>query len=188
MRQLDPMLISFYRYWESRCGGRALPRRADIDPSHIPALLPNVQLIDVLDGGSRFRFRLVGTAIVAAFGAELTGRYFDEVMTAQRLAIAVGHYRRVCENMRPIYICAAYTTTRYGDIIASRVIAPLSADSVAVNMAIALQTFEFGGLLHNPIDASASIGADTSMVIPLPAGADLAQLVAAGAGGVVRPR
>jgi hypothetical protein len=182
------MLISFYRYWEAQCASRAVPRRADIDPADIPTLLPNLQLIDVLDGGRRFRFRLVGTAIVTAFGAELTGRYFDEVMTAQRLAIAIGHYRLVCESMRPIYIRAAYTTSRYGDIIASRVIAPLSADSASVNMAIALQTFEFGGVLHNSIDAGASIGVDTSVVIPLPAGADLAQSVASGAGGVARAR
>ncbi|MDB5409992.1 MAG: hypothetical protein JWL84_4904 [Rhodospirillales bacterium] len=67
MPQWDPTLSTFYRYWEARCGSRAVPRRSDIDPSDIRALLRNLQLVDVIDRGERFRFRLVGTAIVTAY-------------------------------------------------------------------------------------------------------------------------
>jgi hypothetical protein len=172
MPQLDPMLTMFYRYWETQCGSRALPRRSDIDPADIPALLPHLQLIDVIADG-RFRFRLVGTAIVTAFGGELTGRYFDEVMTPARLALAARHYHVVCETKRPVYVRAAYSTSRNGDIVASRVIAPLSADGVSVNMVMALQTFDYGTLLHSSIDAGANVGASANASIPLPVGTEL---------------
>jgi hypothetical protein len=182
MPQLDPMLTMFYRYWETQRGSRAMPRRSDIDPADIPALLPHLQLVDVTDEG-RFRFRLVGTAIVTAFGGELTGRYFDEVMTPARLAVAVGHYRLVCQSRRPVYIRAAYNTSRNGDIVASRVIAPLSPDGVEVNRVMALQAFDYRTLPHASIDAGANVGADANVVIPLPAGTELTPFVAFGDAG-----
>src|SRR4051794_10782916 len=74
---------ALYRYWQSLRRGRRLPARADVDPIEIPALLPNLILIDVEPSPLRFRYRLVGTRIVS-YRAELqipdhTGRYADEV-------------------------------------------------------------------------------------------------------------
>src|SRR4051794_22256526 len=151
MPQLDPMLSTFYRYWEACCGSRAVPRRSDIDPSDIRALLPNLQLVDVVDRGQRFRFRLVGTAIVTAYGDEMTGRFFDEIMPPDRLARALGYHRLVCETKRPVYVRAAYATFENGEIVARRIIAPLSNDSISVNMTIAVQSFDYSSPVHEAI-------------------------------------
>lgn len=46
--------------WHRRRGDRKMPRRADIDPTEITTVLPHLRLIDVLEGGARYRYRLVG--------------------------------------------------------------------------------------------------------------------------------
>lgn len=44
-----------------------------------PALLPNSVLIDVIDEGNDYKFRVYGTAHVTNFGADLTGLTVSEV-------------------------------------------------------------------------------------------------------------
>ena len=75
---LDPLL----RYWQEKRGDLPLPRRGDIDPVEMGApLLPNLLLTDLLDRGTRVRFRLVGTNVVRRIGFDPTGRYLDAVMS-----------------------------------------------------------------------------------------------------------
>src|ERR1043166_5771842 len=82
---LDAHLDAFYGYWRAKRGARAMPRRADIDPTEMdPRLLPNLMLTEVVDGGRRFRFRLVGTGVVSGIVSDLTGRYVDEVNESDR--------------------------------------------------------------------------------------------------------
>ena len=138
----DRVLSGLLSYWRSKLAGRAMPRRADIEPTEIPQLLPNLQLVDRVDG--RFRYRLAGTAIVAAYGGELTGRFVDEIIPPGRRAVAERHYTMVYESMRPLFVRNKYTTTRDVDIVASRVILPLSEDGTSVSMLVMAQTFEYG--------------------------------------------
>ena len=68
-------LLSAYDYWR-RCGGQnRLPGRQHIDPVDIPALLPDLMLVDFGDG--HYRCRLAGTRVVEHFSQELTGRVFN---------------------------------------------------------------------------------------------------------------
>src|SRR5580658_1065080 len=46
----DPNLHALYAYWNTLRGGRPLPRRADIDPTEIPKLLPQILMYDVVAG------------------------------------------------------------------------------------------------------------------------------------------
>ena len=56
----DPVLGVVLAYWDQKRGTRLMPCKRDIDPIEIPRrLLPNLQLIDVIDGGERFRYRFV---------------------------------------------------------------------------------------------------------------------------------
>ena len=75
----DPRLREAHDYWRSKVRGRAMPRRADLDPTEIPQLLPDDMLVDVLPQG-RYRYRLIGTENTLAQGMNATGRYLDEVI------------------------------------------------------------------------------------------------------------
>ena len=73
-------LRDFFAYWQGKRQGGRLPARADIEPTEIPQLLPNIFLVDVVAGERpRFRFRLVGTMIVS-MEFEMTNAYLDELV------------------------------------------------------------------------------------------------------------
>jgi hypothetical protein len=142
----DEVLSGVLAYWRGKLRGRAMPRRADIDPAEIPRLLPHLQLVERVDG--RYRYRLAGTAIVAAYGSELTGKFVDQIIPPARRPIAQRHYTMVYETKRPLFMRNKYTTTRAVDIVASRVILPLSGDGSEVSMVVMAQTFEYGAELR----------------------------------------
>lgn len=101
----DELLTALHAYWNRQRRGRAMPDRRDIDPVDIgPAVLPNVALLDVVDGGARFRYRLAGTAIVDHWGVEVTGKFLDETMRQGGYRDFVhGLFRDACRHRAPIY-------------------------------------------------------------------------------------
>ena len=58
----------------------AMPPRSAIRPDEIVKQLPSVALLDVVGDPPRFRFRLFGTQLVAAYGQDLTGKFVDEIL------------------------------------------------------------------------------------------------------------
>lgn len=66
-------------YWMSIHPPDGLPGRQHFDPAEIPALLPNIRLLDVVGSLPRFRVRLMGTQVREIMGEEQTGRWLDEV-------------------------------------------------------------------------------------------------------------
>jgi hypothetical protein len=130
-------------YWQRKRGERALPRRRDIDAAELPFwLLPHVELADVAEDGRRFRHRLVGTAIVGAFGAELTGKYLDEVLSGAALDFAHTVYRTVRDTRKPVFVRSAYSTVKSSPLTAHRVFMPLAEDGQTVSMIFGAATFE----------------------------------------------
>lgn len=127
---LDALLA----YWRAKCAGRRMPKRSDINPAEIPRLLSVLTMIDRV--GERFRFRLVGTAIVEAIGADPTGQFIDELLPPARLASATHFYRRVFDERRPLRNRAGLGTGDDLKVIASRLAVPLSEDGVTVNIAL----------------------------------------------------
>lgn len=59
-----------YAYWDGVRNGRQAPFRHEIEPAHIPALLPET-LIAECGGFTDYRIRLAGTRICNQFGHEL---------------------------------------------------------------------------------------------------------------------
>ncbi len=139
----DSVLAPAYDYWEAKRGERAMPQRRDIDPSEIAKLLPYLQITELVEGGTRVRYRLVGTAIVSAYGAELTGKYFDEVYSGARLSFVENNYRILCREQRPILVCNRYVSRKDVDFICNRVVMPLSDDGAAVNQVLTAMSFRF---------------------------------------------
>ncbi len=120
-----------------------MPRRRDIDPTEIPRLLPNIQISEIFD--KRIRYRLVGTAIVEAYGEELTGKYFDEVFSGERLRFVKANYRMMFNAKRPVLVCNSYHSKRDIPLICTRLIMPLSDDGETVNQCLTAMSFHFPG-------------------------------------------
>jgi hypothetical protein len=68
----QPTTRQLYAYWDHVRNGRVAPRRFEIEPSMIAAMLPETFIVEG-SGALGYRFRLAGTRICEQFGRELRG-------------------------------------------------------------------------------------------------------------------
>jgi hypothetical protein len=66
----QPTSKAAYDYWNALRNGQPLPRRREIDPAQLRALLPHITLLERVSA-EQIHFRLAGTAVCQAFGREL---------------------------------------------------------------------------------------------------------------------
>lgn len=139
----DAILAALHDYWDGRRQGRDAPDRRDIDPIAIgAALLPHVALVDVVDGGRRFRNRLVGTAIAERWGVEITGRHFDEVMSPGDYSDFIhGLYRDACTHRAPVYSESLFRWDIGTHMLTRRLYLPMTHGGSAIDMVLVGQTF-----------------------------------------------
>ena len=95
-----------FDYWEARCTGEALPRRADIDPIDFPRLLPSISLLEVENAGQphaehRVKVRLAGTRLRDMYGRETTGLYLDEFLSPENDSYWTAAFTRVISQGKP---------------------------------------------------------------------------------------
>ena len=139
----DRRLADLYRYWDERRGGREMPSRADIEPADIPRLLPILLLVDV-EPGSGLRYRLIGTEFVTVANRDVTGRRFADVFPPGPYRDYIfALYDELMLRRRPIYTegvspIAGSSRSRY----TRRLMLPLSADGVRIDMVLGGQIFE----------------------------------------------
>ena len=137
----SPELIDGMAYWERICGaGRSMPGRADIDPVDIPALLPNVFLVDVEAGRRDFRYRLLGTEIVSHSVANYTGRSLRDLPAQRPPSRIWSLFEAVVAEQRPL--CALIPTLGNPEKFVEKLAMPLSDDGAAVDMLFGLIKFE----------------------------------------------
>ncbi|MGF1631886.1 MAG: PAS domain-containing protein [Kiloniellaceae bacterium] len=132
----EPPLRELYLYWFGKRGQRGFPARADIVPEEIKKLLPFIMLVDVLDDGRHFRFRLVGTDV--AVGIDPTGKLQHEAVPD---GIYHDHitalFRRGAAGPGALYSRSSYGYTDLpGPRSISRLFMPLAADGVRVDMMV----------------------------------------------------
>jgi hypothetical protein len=139
----DVRLEQAYRYWQMKASGRPMPSRADIDPTEIPKLLPDVMLVELAEN-DRYRYRLIGTRNAEAHGMPATGRYLDEVIPGPKYrAHVIALYDETVQRRRALYSeCLFFAvrpeaTQRHTKVL----FMPLSLDGVAANMIFVIQVF-----------------------------------------------
>jgi hypothetical protein len=129
-------------YWRGLVTGR-LPGRADIDPLDIGAsLLPHVFLADVLEGGGRFRWRLIGTHIVTHALTDDTGKDFEVSIAPAMRATIIEHYRKVVISRRPLCHRGSFTGRDGRGYRYDRLLLPLAADGMTVDMILGGAVFD----------------------------------------------
>ena len=96
-----PEQRQLYDYWLSRAGGKALPARADINPAHIPRLLPFISLIDVHEKLPESRVRLAGTRLRDVYDCEITGLCLDELDFGTQRDYWMAAYRHTAIDGKP---------------------------------------------------------------------------------------
>ncbi len=130
-----PALQHLLAYWLSKKGTARAPPRSAIRPDEIAALLPSLAIVDVIGDPPRFRVRLFGTKLVAAYGEDITGKFTDEIdldTVAPHLEAQLRRAVRECRpNVMRVHLTKAEDERR---IEYERIWLPLSADGETVNM------------------------------------------------------
>ena len=147
----NPVLRRGYEYWLAKCAGRLFPDRADLDPAEIKDILPHLTILEVIgdDLMPRFRYRLVGTAVVDAVGRNRTGCFADEALHPRQAEFLTALWREVRESGRPIYAASAYAVERASvpssdaGLSTERLVLPFSVRGRAVRQIISIQTFDW---------------------------------------------
>jgi hypothetical protein len=81
-------LQTLYTYWNELRAGRIAPRRLEIEPARITAILAETFMLERADAKS-FPYRLAGSRLCDLFGMELRGSDFlDEWSQEDRIAVA----------------------------------------------------------------------------------------------------
>jgi hypothetical protein len=127
-------------YWQAMRGNRAMPARADIDPADIPKLLANILLVDVSQAPLDFRYRLLGTAIVARSEADYTGVRVADLPHQRPPSIIWSLYEAAVREGKPALRLVPYLHNphRFAEIQAL----PLSADGETVDMLVCSIAFD----------------------------------------------
>ena len=130
----DPVLTAVLQTWEAKRGAKFAPHPTEMDAFALPpAVLPRIVLVDVVEGGLRFRFRLVGSAVALSSGADYTGQYVDEALSGAVRDSVLQHYGTVVRDRRPAYAVAAYRLPGGETVKNSRLAVPLTLNGDAVD-------------------------------------------------------
>lgn len=69
----SPIVAQGVAYWNALRADRRFPARTELSPRAMVGFLKNVAIIDVINSGEDFRYRLVGDAHIEARGSDFTG-------------------------------------------------------------------------------------------------------------------
>ena len=141
---VDPLIQRFVDYWEEKRGGAKYPSRAALDPLDFRYVMGDVVLIEVgkaPPGGAHpwhFRYRLVGSNIVARDGYDLTHKTLEDCPEPQYRERIRTTWTEVCESGMPAHYLRELRLDRR---IRSYevVVMPLAANGRDIDMLISVQ-------------------------------------------------
>jgi hypothetical protein len=97
-------------YWRDLRADQPMPSRESVDPAAIRSLLPYTFLVDILDGGADYRYRLVGTDIVAHTPRDNSGASLSEIEDQGTQKQLLALYSSVTAGQVPRFQRIAYRT------------------------------------------------------------------------------
>jgi hypothetical protein len=137
--QNNPRFRRLADYLASKAPPGKLPGRQHIEPTELGDLLPWLMLMDVVtqkDGAPRYRLRLVGTEVVAIQGSDGTGKFVDEVLTAEEGPRVIAGYDEILRTRLPQYRSGVVASTGREHVPYERIAFPLAADGEHVDRLI----------------------------------------------------
>lgn len=129
-------------FWDARRGGRSMPERKDFDPLDMKPWLSRLMLIEVIDGGRDFRYRLVGTDVTEKLGYEITGKLLSTVPSSPgKVPEFLEEHRVAVRTGRPVHVIQDYfSEAMQRPIKYERLLLPLGERDGKATMLLAYRT------------------------------------------------
>ncbi len=137
----DARLAHVLSCWQRWRGANLWPARDDIDPADLRQLLPNLFMVEAVDGGARFRYILSGATVRQQLGFELSGRYLDETFSGVQLERAAHDYRTVITG------CAHYALQHWSQrgrqiMQFRRLLLPVAVDRIRIDLVLGFALYD----------------------------------------------
>ncbi|WP_419904914.1 PAS domain-containing protein [Kiloniella sp.] len=98
----NPQFKIALAWWNAARNNRSYPSPQDVDPILLKSILGRIALLDVIENGADFRYRLYGSEIVPKIGKDLTGKLLSEIWTPIRPFFMI-NYRAILLRKEPLY-------------------------------------------------------------------------------------
>lgn len=111
---------ALYAYWRDKHSASGnLPSRDKIEFDELVSLglADRVFILEPIDGGADWRYRLLGSEIVRMYGGEVTNVPFREHMSPQEAKQAIELSNRTAFDRRPLFLKARFTSGDYTGVI-----------------------------------------------------------------------
>jgi len=112
------------KLWRDRAGPSRIPARADFDARSLKPVLPNITLLERVQG--RYRLRLHGTALTR-YAGDHTGRFIEDMIPSGLAEGYVALYDFVLREERPLRVLWDYQMPEIAYLQGESFVAPLRA-------------------------------------------------------------
>jgi hypothetical protein len=141
----SPLVSSLFAYWDRIRAGRMAPRWADLDPGDIRPLLPHVMVMEILGPPFDVLYRIVGTAVVEAYGHDFTWETLLTPAPDADTPAWLDIFRRYFERKGPCFGQYRIALDRKETLVVDAGVFPLSSDGTTVDRLIGLEDWATKG-------------------------------------------
>lgn len=137
-----PGLVELFEHWKTLRGERSMPQRSDFDPINVPRLLSTICLVEVINGGSDYYYRVAGSRLEDMTGQKMQNRLFSEITHVEARASMTATCEACVQSAAPVVIKNQLREPGRDHLSITAIILPLSEDGETVNMILTLTEFE----------------------------------------------
>jgi len=123
----SPVLRCILRVWDEKRNGRPYPARDDLRPHDFAPYLRHLSLARVIDGSNDFELRIIGDAIVQAYGENFTGRTLSSIAEFVGDAVVAAYHSVVLEG-GPIVLHGSFERPRNHHFRRELILMPIGAN------------------------------------------------------------
>lgn len=126
--------VALYRLWQELKPVDGLPLRTDFSFERLGHLgiLGNCFVIEPLDGGRDWRYRLLGSQITWLFGGDATNVPFSKHFDAEEAELCIRLSNRVATSGRPVFLFGHFRTGDFSGTLETMSLPVLGRDGAVV--------------------------------------------------------
>jgi hypothetical protein len=135
----SPKVHQLHRYWSRLRGDRIAPRWMEVDPGELRQILSFIVVCDFRRDPFDIHFRIVGTAVVEAYGEDFRDRNLRDLEATGGHELWCRIYRRIIAEARPGYGRYFLAQDSGSMLCADTGIFPLSSDGRTVDRTVEIE-------------------------------------------------